>query len=134
MCVPSKHSISISHTNNFVAVLISDCAHVGIDLETIQPRIEEIAKRFVTMEEEKFIEPDKKIIYHHVIWGTKETLFKIYSKGELNFLEDLHVKKFLFEEQGELTGEIAKGIYKKEFRVFYEKRSNLMLVYAMAEE
>ena len=131
--VNSKYSISISHTKNFVAVLLSEKAHVGIDLETIQPRIEKIAQRFITVQEEQFIETDKKMIYQHVIWGTKEVLFKIYSKGALNFLENLHVKKFQLEVQGEIKGEIVKGDVRKEFNVFYEQWDKLMLVYAMGD-
>lgn len=128
--VNSKYSISISHTKNFVAVLLSEKAHVGIDLETIQPRIEKIAKRFINLQEEKFIETDKKMVYQHVIWGTKEVLFKIYSKGELNFLENLHVRKFQLKGQGEITGVIVKDNFKKQLNVFYVQWNNLMLVYA----
>jgi len=131
--VNSQYSISISHTRNFVAVLLSEKEHIGIDLETIQPRIEKIARKFITPEEEKYIEADKKLIYQHVFWGTKEVLFKIYSKGELNFLENLKVKKFQLTEKGELIAGITKGNYKREFQVFYEKSNDLMLVYAIGE-
>ena len=97
--VNSMYSISISHTKNFVAVLLSKHHAIGIDIETIRPgRIEKIATKFVTQEEENFIETEKKILYQHVIWGTKEVLFKIYSKGELHFLTNLRVRKFHFEE------------------------------------
>ena len=134
LLVNSRYSISISHTKNFVAVLLSTHLHVGIDLETIRPgRIEKIAKKFVTEQEENFIEEDKKILYQHVIWGTKEVLFKIYSKGELHFLSNLHVRKFRLEEKGQLTGEIEKENFKQEFKVFYEMLNDLMLVYAMGD-
>jgi len=126
----SDYSISISHTKNFVAVILSKNAGVGIDLETIQPRIEKIAKRFVTKEEESFIESDKRIDYQHVIWGTKEVLFKIYGIGELHFLNNIWVEKFTLREKGELTGRIVKDNFNKSYKVFYEKFHNLMLVYA----
>lgn len=129
--VNSSLSISISHTKNFVALLIAKSAGAGIDLETIQPRIEKIAKKFVTKQEEIFIDENKKQNYHHVIWGTKEVLFKIYGKGELNFLEHLHAEKFILKDTGELTGRITKDDFKKEYRIFYEKLDNLMLVYAL---
>jgi 4'-phosphopantetheinyl transferase len=131
--VNSQYSISISHTKNFVAVLLSEKEHIGIDLETIQPRIEKISKKFITPEEEKFIEPDKKLIYQHVFWGTKEVLFKIYSKGELNFLENLKVRKFSFAEKGELKAEVIKENFRKEIHVFYEKWNDLMLVYSTGD-
>ena len=128
--VNSSFSISISHTKNFVAVLIAKSPGVGIDLETIQPRIEKIAQKFISKEEEVFIEENKTHDYQHVIWGTKEVLFKIYSKGDLNFSEHLHAEKFIMENAGELTGRISKDDFKKEYKIFYEKLDNLMLVYA----
>jgi 4'-phosphopantetheinyl transferase len=128
----SGYSISISHTKNFVAVILAKKAGVGIDLETIQPRIERIAKRFVTSEEENFIEPEKKIQYQHVLWGTKEVLYKIYGKGELDFLDHIKVEKFILSEKGGLTGRIVKGDFNKSYLVFYEQVHNLMLVYAFS--
>jgi phosphopantetheinyl transferase len=127
----TRHRISISHTKNFVALILSKDAGVGIDLETIQPRIDKIAARFVTWQEELFIEPSERLHYQHVIWGTKEVLFKIYGKGELHFLDNIAVEKFSFSEKGELTGKISKGDFTKAYRVFYEMIHNLMLVYAM---
>ncbi len=129
--VNRDHSISISHTKNFVAVILSKNTGVGIDIETIQPRIEKIAARFVTKEEERFIEPSQKLDYQHVIWGTKEVLFKIYGKGELHFLDNILTEKFILRERGELTGRINKGGFSKSYNVFYEKMHNLMLVYAI---
>jgi 4'-phosphopantetheinyl transferase len=126
-----EHSISISHTKNFVALILGKDAEIGVDLETIQPRIEKIAKRFVTEGEDTFIEPSKRINYQHVIWGTKEVLFKIYGKGELHFLDNIKVERFSLEEKGELSGRIVKGDVDKRYPVFYERRNNLMLVYAV---
>jgi 4'-phosphopantetheinyl transferase len=129
--INSDYSISISHTKNFVAVMLAKNANVGIDLETIQSRIEKIAKRFVTGEEENFIGTDKKTEYHHVIWGTKEVLFKIYGKGELHFLNHIRVEKFTLHEKGELKAGIIKDNFSKAYKVFYERRNELMLVYAV---
>src|SRR3954469_19556761 len=49
--------ISVSHTKNFVGVIVSEKYPVGIDLELIHPRIEKIVHRFVSEEELKFIPP-----------------------------------------------------------------------------
>jgi 4'-phosphopantetheinyl transferase len=130
--VNSDYAISISHTKNFVAVLLSKESVPGIDLETVQPRIEKISKKFVTDDELSFIEDDKASAYKHVIWGAKEVLFKIYADGELNFLEHLHIDKFSFREKGRLNGRIEKNNFSKKFVIFYEQLGELMLVYASA--
>lgn len=127
----SEFSISISHTKDFVSVLLSKYVSAGIDLETIQPRIEKISKRFISKQEEMAYDENNKLDYMHVIWGAKEVLFKIYGKGELNFLENLSAEKFQLKEKGVLKGSITKSGFKKEYEINYEKLDNLMLVYAM---
>ena len=127
----SEFSISISHTKNFVSVLLAKYAGAGIDLETIQPRIKNISKKFITRQEEMSLTGNDNLDCMHVIWGTKEVLFKIYGKGELNFLENLSASKFQLKEKGILKGKIMKDDYKKEYSINYEKLDNLMLVYAM---
>ena len=129
--VDSAFKVSISHTRNYVAVILSTQSEVGIDLETIQSRIEKIAGKFVSEEEEQFIESNKKLDYQHVIWGTKEVLYKIYGKGELHFLNHIHVEKFRLQEKGELMAKIIKGDFTRRYKVSYEKIRNLMLVYAL---
>src|SRR5262249_14721760 len=60
--VNSDLAISISHTRDFVAVLLTKHANAGIDLETVQQRIEQIAKKFISTQEEKFIVPEQQML------------------------------------------------------------------------
>src|SRR5438552_973106 len=61
--------ISVSHTKNFVGVILSEKHPVGIDLELIHPRIEKIVHRFISPEDLKFIPSINALEHYFVFWG-----------------------------------------------------------------
>src|SRR3954465_8272170 len=63
----SSAHISVSHTKNFVGVIVSETYPVGIDLELIHPRIEKIVHRFISEEELKFIPSENGLEHYFVI-------------------------------------------------------------------
>jgi phosphopantetheinyl transferase len=78
----SNAHISISHTKDYAGIIISDSFGVGLDLERIHPRIEKIAHKFVSPEEEKIIQGKNSLEKLFVIWGVKEVLFKVNSSSK----------------------------------------------------
>ena len=124
-----NYHISISHSLNDVAVMVSKDEPVGIDLETIRDRILTISKRFINEDELKGIEEKSTIEHMHVIWGIKEVIFKLYSIGELSFHNEIFTEKFDYKGKGELMGFILKDNFAKSYSLQYEKINNLMLVY-----
>ncbi|PSR03487.1 MAG: hypothetical protein BRD50_05830 [Bacteroidetes bacterium SW_11_45_7] len=86
------YSLSISHSKDIVAVIISRSEGVGIDVEYIHPKVQRVADKFMSDEEMKHIpengDKTKSLILH---WSIKETLFKLYAEGELSFKEQLWV-------------------------------------------
>jgi 4'-phosphopantetheinyl transferase len=127
----STAHISVSHTKNFVGVIISEKHPVGIDIELIHPRIEKIAHRFVSEEEMLFIDKKNPLHCYFVLWGVKEALYKMYGKGELIFKEHLHVKPFKFNISGEIKASILKGDLNKEYSLNYELMNDLLLIYVV---
>jgi phosphopantetheinyl transferase len=125
--------ISVSHTKNFVGVIVSENYPVGIDLELIHPRIEKIAHRFISAEEFKFIPSENKLEHYFVIWGAKESLYKMHGTGELLFKEHLLVMPFQFQKKGEISAFITKGDLKKEYLMNYELIDELLIVYVVDE-
>lgn len=78
---------SITHTNNLVAVIISD-VECGIDLEEIDPRINHslMAKRVLSNEEfEEYQKVDNKLDYFTLKWTKKEAYLKCYNEGIIEF-------------------------------------------------
>lgn len=98
--------ISITHSFSFTAIIISDDLHVGIDIEKQREKILKIAHKFTPIEEYKTIaNVDALISKLTIVWGAKESLYKIYGKKQLLFLHHIYIEDFTFDDK-KTTGEI----------------------------
>jgi phosphopantetheinyl transferase len=98
--------ISITHSYNFTAIIVSDDLHVGIDIEKQREKILKIAHKFTPFEEYKTIaNADALISKLTIVWGAKESLYKIYGKKKLLFLHHIYIEDFKFADE-KTTGEI----------------------------
>lgn len=94
-----KH-ISISHSQDFSAILISDTI-MGIDLEILKDKIVTIAPRFMDVTHLEHLENDDKIKKATVIWGVKEAIFKIKNEKGISF------PKHIFENPFHLSDKVG---------------------------
>jgi len=127
----STAHISISHTKEFAGLIISGSRVVGIDLERIHPRIEKIAHKFVSDEENKFLNGKNDLEKLFVVWGVKEVLFKMYSIGELIFKEHLLVKPFEFSKEGSVSATISKGLFQKNHQLKFKLIDDLLITWCV---
>ena len=98
--------ISISHSFSFTAIIFSYENSVGIDIEKQREKILKIAHKFTPIEEYKTIaNVDALISKLTIVWGAKESLYKIYGKRKLLFLHHIYVDDFNFDNH-KTTGEI----------------------------
>jgi phosphopantetheinyl transferase len=98
--------ISITHSFIFTAIIISDDVSVGIDIEKQREKILKIAHKFTPFEEYKTIaNVDALISKLTIVWGGKESLYKIYGKKKLRFLHHIYIEDFKFTDE-KTTGEI----------------------------
>ncbi len=88
--------ISISHSKEFVAVLIS-YQKVGVDIESNSDKCLQLMQKFIGTENEFPIKIHSKIA--QVIWNMKESLFKIMDFKEINFKENIIVIPFSLNEK-----------------------------------
>ena len=99
-----KH-ISITHSFTFSGIIISDIP-VGIDIEMQRDKILKIAHKFTPFQEYKTIANHAALISKlTIVWGAKESLYKIYGKKKLRFLEHIYIEDFKFADE-KTTGEI----------------------------
>jgi len=93
-----KH-ISITHSFIFSAVIISD-AEVGIDIEMQREKIGRIATKFVDYEFQYLDkESDCYVRRLTVIWGIKESLYKLFATPGMLFREHFLVIPFLIDDE-----------------------------------
>src|SRR5689334_13222117 len=122
----SSFYISVSHTKNFVGLIVSEIYPVAIDVELIHPRIEKIVHRFINDEELKFLPSEQRLEHYFLIWSAKECLYKMHGTGELLFKEHLHIHPFRFRNEGEITASLKKGSIEKEIQFHYSLKNDLL--------
>lgn len=99
-----KH-ISITHSYIFTAIIISD-QPVGIDIEKQRDKILRIAQKFTPIEEYYTLtSSEARIRKLTIVWGAKESLYKLYEQEGLSFLKHIVVTDFSFEG-GKTTAQI----------------------------
>ena len=87
--------ISITHSFRFSAIAISKKGPVGIDIEKQRNKIVKIAHKFTPIDAYKnIVDQDTLVRKLTIIWGAKESLYKIYGKKQLRFLEHIHIEDF----------------------------------------
>lgn len=91
----SKTGFSLSHSNNFIAVILSESYNPGIDTESLRPSLEKIVPRLLHKSERDFLEScsDRQMALQF-IWGAKEAVYKSWGKRGLIFAEDMVLEPF----------------------------------------
>ncbi|TXD51563.1 MULTISPECIES: 4'-phosphopantetheinyl transferase family protein [unclassified Polaribacter] len=114
--------ISITHSFTFTAIIVSDDAPVGIDIEKQREKILKIAHKFTPFEEYKTIaNVDALISKLTIVWGAKESLYKIYGKKKLRFLHHIYIEDFKFADEktiGSIRFDGKEASYAIEFLEF----------------
>ncbi|MFO8234925.1 MAG: 4'-phosphopantetheinyl transferase superfamily protein [Bacteroidales bacterium] len=102
-----SQNISISHSENYTAVLLCDQNHsAGIDVEKMKSKIEYIAHKFLSDKEILNINDKKKIYHMYLHWCAKEALYKLCDKKELSFKNNITIEPFIPESKGKIYGKV----------------------------
>jgi len=126
-----NYNLSISHSHNWIAILVSPHKRVGIDIEIIGSRIDKLAVKFLCAEEDLEARSDKRIEKLHVMWGAKETLFKIHGIGNVEFKSEFLVYPFNYSHSGIVKASNLKKGFEKEYDVYYLKSEGYMIVWCV---
>ena len=94
-----QYHFSISHSVNYAAAIVSSTYRVGIDIEMISEKVERIAHKFIHEEEMKFLMNGEWSMVNRelltMLWSAKESLFKWYSLGEVDFQEHMQLRNII---------------------------------------
>ncbi len=90
--------ISISHSHTFSAIAISD-QPIGLDVEQVKEKILKIASRFMDVSHLNNLSEIEKRIKATVIWGIKESIFKIKNIEGISFRNHIFEEDFSFEDK-----------------------------------
>lgn len=119
-----QYHFSISHCGNYAAAIVSSTNRVGIDIEIPSVKVERIAHKFVHEDERKFLSIDDSqqtivdknlsTIDHGlltILWSAKESLFKWYSLGNVDFKEHMQLNNFIQKQNDSL---LLPFVFKKD--------------------
>ena len=124
--------ISITHSFEFTAIIVSSKRAVGIDVEKQRDKILKIAPKFSTYPlVERHSNAPEIITKLTCIWGAKESIYKIYPKPGLSFLKHIDIDDFHMEDK-KTTGHIHFNEARVYFDIHFEAVENYCLVYALA--
>ena len=125
--------ISITHSHNFTGIILSKDKEVGIDIEMQRDKILRIAHKFTPFEEYRTLANTAAIVRKlTIVWGAKESLYKILSQKGLSFLHHINVKDFSFDER-QTTAEIDYEGKRTEYAITFLEFEDFTCVYALGE-
>ena len=125
-----SRQISISHSRNFVAVMLHASQNVGIDIECHSEKILKIYKRFLNPQEQIFFgsKYDKDQLL--LLWSAKEVLFKMIGKTAVDFASQLEIMPFEMEISGKMDAKhLPTGT---NYELYYQNTPDFVMVYGIA--
>ena len=92
-----KH-ISISHSHDFSVIVLSD-VNVGADLEILKEKTLKLAPRYMDVSHLENLSKSDELIKATVVWGIKESVFKIKNEIGISFKENIFEDDFNLEDK-----------------------------------
>lgn len=91
---------SISHCGDYAAAIVSKQNRVGVDIEIPQQKIERISHKFLGPEEIQVLNINNYDPHYMLTlaWSIKETIFKWYGLGQVDFREHMHINECKAED------------------------------------
>jgi phosphopantetheinyl transferase len=124
-----KH-VSITHSHEFSAIILSN-QNTGIDIELKRDKIIKIAEKF---NDSEFLFLNKEVQSDYisrltVIWGIKESIFKICNEAGISFKNHIRVHSFQMNDNQTTAVLDMEGV-QRYFEVYFHEIENFTLVYA----
>ena len=123
-------NISITHTDNYVAIIIHDEEEVGIDIESLDRDFSVVEKKALSEDEIDDLEKDKRNEQLAIYWCAKEAIYKRMSQHGVDFAKQMEVDKFNPKKEGDIEATfINKDGSEEEFELEYEVFDNHVMVW-----
>lgn len=130
-CSIKDVEISISHSNDFSAIAISD-SKVGVDFEQLKEKILRIAPRYMDVSHLKNLSEQEKIKKATVVWGIKESIFKIKNEEGISFLNHIFEEDFSFEDK-KATAKLKFNNKEEKFQIQFDYVEDYIFVCAFED-
>jgi len=127
-CSIKDLELSISHSHDFSAIVISE-QKVGLDLEQLKNKILKIAPRFMDISHLENLSTEEKIKKATVIWGIKESIFKLKNEVGISFSDHISENKFTFDDKI-TTAQLKFNNKEENFKIRFDQEEDYIFVCA----
>ena len=123
--------ISITHSFNFTAIIISN-RDVGIDIEKQREKILKIANKFTPLNEYHTLANEEALIRKlTIVWGAKESVYKLIARPGVGFLQHINVTDFDFDDS-KTTAHVRYHELDSWYDIDFLEFENFTCVYALS--
>ena len=127
-------NISITHTEKYVAVILHEEEDCGIDIESLDRDFSAVEKKALSEDEIEDLEDEKRNEQLAISWCAKEAIFKLLSRYNVDFAEQIEVERFRPRGEGELEATfIDKNEDEQEFDLKYMTFDRHVLVWVVGD-
>jgi 4'-phosphopantetheinyl transferase len=123
-----KH-ISISHSHGFSVIVISN-VNIGVDLEIIKDKTLKLAPRYMDVSHLENLSEAHQLIKATVVWGIKESVFKIKNEIGISFKNDIFESEFNLSDK-KCTVELRYNTIER-FNILFDLIENYVFVCAFS--
>ena len=103
------YHFSISHCNDYAAVIVSKTERVGVDVEIPSFKIDRIKNKFLNEQELPILHSPLSITQLTLMWCCKEAVYKWWSYGGVDFSKKIKLQSFQLQPSGNLSVHFLLG-------------------------
>ena len=124
--------ISISHTKDYVAIILHPDEDQGIDIESLDRDFSAVEKKALSEDEIDDLSEKNRALQLAIYWCAKEAIYKRMSLSGVDFAEQIELERFTPHEEGELEATFYhKDGSEVEFELEYMVFDNHAMVWVM---
>ena len=113
-----NRNISISHSEEMVAILISKESGIGVDVEKINKKVDSIKSKFLNQKEISYLRVDKETRMLTKAWTAKEAIYKALRKPGIIFSENILLEEFDSEAKSGI-GKFTLSNQETRFKLYF---------------
>ena len=95
----SKYNISISHSHEIAALVISDNSKIGLDVQLKESKIFNIQNKFLNKYEKSNIGDDPTVDILTMVWTSKESIYKAVGLKGISFSKNIKIDKVIEKDK-----------------------------------
>ena len=126
-------NISITHTEKYVALILHEEENVGIDIESLDRDFSAVEKKALSEDEIDDLDDDNRNEQLAIYWCAKEAVFKLLSRYNVDFAEQIEIERFRLRGEGELEATFTSKDEEEEFDLEYMTFDRHVLVWVVGE-